>query len=238
METKYYLYIKKSPLGLIYLGKTTKDPITYLGSGKIWKRHIKKHNLTINDIETEIVFETNNVDELIKKGIELSNLYNVVESKEWANLREEAGDGGDTSKFIDFSNPIFHNPNRSKHLNDWLNNVSDEERKKILRERIAKVDFKKRADKAKENTDWDSWRESIKNRKIDYSFLNQLHEQSKKPIYQLNLDGEIINEFNSAVDAANDLNINVGGIRHCLKGRNKTAGGYKWKYKNIENESK
>ena len=59
METKYYLYIKTSPLGLRYLGKTTKEPITYLGSGKIWKRHIKKHNFTINDIETEIVFETN-----------------------------------------------------------------------------------------------------------------------------------------------------------------------------------
>ena len=102
METKYYLYIKTSPLGLRYLGKTTKNPNTYLGGGKIWKRHIKKHNFTIDDIETEIVFETNNVDELIKKGIELSNLYNIVESKEWANLREEAGDGGDTSKFIDF----------------------------------------------------------------------------------------------------------------------------------------
>ena len=231
METKYYLYIKTSPLGLRYLGKTIKDPNTYLGSGKIWKRHIKKHNFTVDDIETEIVFETNNVDELIKKGIELSNLYNIVESKEWANLREESGDGGNTSKFIDFTNPIFHNSNRSKHLNDWLNNVSDEEIKKILRERIAKVDFKKRADKANENPDWDSWRESIKNRKTDYSFLNKLHEQSKKPIYQLNLDDEIIKEFNSAVDAADGLNINVGGIRHCLKGRNKTAGGYKWKYR-------
>jgi hypothetical protein len=238
METKHYLYIKTSPSGLKYLGKTTKDPFTYLGSGKIWKRHIKKHNLTTDNIKTEIVFETTDVEKLIKKGIELSILYDVVKSKEWANLREESGDGGDTSKFIDFTNPIFHNSNRSKHLNDWLNNVSDEERKKILRERIAKVDFKKRADKAKENTDWDSWRESIKNRKTDYSFLNKLHEQSKKPIYQLNLDDEIIKEFNSAVDAADGLNINVGGIRHCLKGRNKTAGGYKWKYKNIENESK
>ena len=231
METKYYLYIKTSPSGLKYLGKTTKDPFNYLGSGKIWKRHIKKHNLTTDNIKTEIVFETTDVEKLIKKGIELSILYDVVKSKEWANLREESGDGGNTSKFIDFTNPIFHNSNRSKHLNDWLNNVSDEEIKKILRERIAKVDFKKRADKAKENTDWDSWRESIKNRKTDYSFLNKLHEQSKKPIYQLNLDDEIIKEFNSAVDAADGLNINVGGIRHCLKGRNKTAGGYKWKYR-------
>jgi hypothetical protein len=107
METKYYLYIKTSPFGLKYLGKTTKNPFTYLGSGKIWKRHIAKHSLTFEDIETEVVFETDDINQLIKKGIELSLLYNIVESKEWANLREERGDGGDTSKFIDFSNPVF-----------------------------------------------------------------------------------------------------------------------------------
>ena len=126
METKYYLYVKTSPSGLKYLGKTTKDPFTYLGSGKIWKRHIKKHNLTTDNIKTEIVFETTDVEKLIKKGIELSILYDVVKSKEWANLRDESGDGGDTSKFIDFTNPVFHNSNRIKHLNDWLNNVGKE----------------------------------------------------------------------------------------------------------------
>ena len=238
MVTKYYLYIKTSPIGLKYLGKTTKNPFAYLGSGKIWKRHIKKHNLTINDIRTEIILETNDVNELIEKGLELSLLYNVVESKEWANLREESGDGGDTSKFIDFTNPVFHNSERSKHLNEWLKNVSEDERKQILRDRISKVDFNERAKKAKENTDWDSWRESIKNRKTDYSFLDKLHEQSKKPIYQLSQTDDIIREFKSAVDAARELGINVGAIRHCLVGRNKTAFGYKWKYKNIENESK
>lgn len=240
METKYYLYIKTSPLGLRYLGKTTKEPITYLGSGKIWKRHIKKHNFTINDIETEIVFETNNVDELIKKGIELSNLYNVVESKEWANLREESGDGGDTSKFIDFTNPVFHNSERSKHLNEWLKNVSEDERKQILRERISKVDFNERDKKTKENTDWDSWKESIKNRKTDYTkFLNKVHEKNKKPVLQFDLDGNFIREFDSASSAAKSLGCDNGGnITNCCKGRCKSTLGFKWKYKNIENESK
>lgn len=232
METKYYLYIKESPLGLKYLGKTTKDPYTYMGSGKIWKRHLKKHNLTQNDIKTEVVLETNDLTELISKGIELSKLYNIVESKEWANLREESGDGGDTSKFIDYSDPKRHDPSRSKHLNVWLNNVTEEVRKRVLQERISKVDFKERAKKAKENTNWDSWRESIKNRKTDYSFLDKLHEQSKKPIYQLTPTDDIIREFKSSVDAAIELGVNVGAIRHCLVGRNKTAFGYKWKYKN------
>ena len=235
MVTKYYLYIKTSPIGLKYLGKTTKNPFTYLGSGKIWKRHIKKHNLTINDIRTEIILETNDVNELIEKGLELSLLYNVVESKEWANLREESGDGGDTSKFIDFTNPVFHNSERSKHLNEWLKNVSEDERKQILRERIAKVDFNERDKKTKENTDWDSWRESIKNRKTDYSkFLNDIHEKNKKPVLQFDLNGNFIMEHKSAADAVRYLNAkkySASTITNCCKGKGETALGYKWKYK-------
>ena len=65
---KYYLYIKTSPMGLKYLGKTTKNPFIYNGSGKIWKRHLLKHKLTFNDIITEIIFETDDETELIKKG--------------------------------------------------------------------------------------------------------------------------------------------------------------------------
>ena len=41
-----YLYIKESPLGLKYLGKTEKDPFKYIGSGLYWKKHLKKHKFT------------------------------------------------------------------------------------------------------------------------------------------------------------------------------------------------
>jgi hypothetical protein len=123
-----------------------------MGSGKIWKRHLKKHNLTQDDIKTEVVLETKDLTELITKGIELSRLYNIVESKDWANLREESGDGGDTSKFIDYSDPKRHDPSHSKHLNAWLSDVTKEERKKVLQERISKVNFEERYKKTKENT--------------------------------------------------------------------------------------
>jgi hypothetical protein len=240
MEIKYYLYIKESPLGLKYLGKTTKDPYVYMGSGKIWKRHLKKHNLTQDDIKTEVVLETKDLTELITKGIELSRLYNIVESKDWANLREESGDGGDTSKFIDYSDPKRHDPSHSKHLNAWLSDVTKEERKKVLQERISKVNFEERYKKTKENTDWDSWRESIKNRKTDYSkFINRVHEKNKKPVLQFDLDGNFIQEFDCAANAAKYLGSSTGGnITNCCKGRCKSTLGYKWKYKNIENESK
>lgn len=65
-----YLYLKESPLGLKYIGKTTKNPYKYMGSGLLWKRHIKKHNLKLSDIKTTILFETNDSESL--KGRKLS----------------------------------------------------------------------------------------------------------------------------------------------------------------------
>lgn len=80
------------------------DVYKYKGSGVYWSRHIKKHGY---DVTTEILLETTDKDELIKKGVEYSILYNIVEDDSWANLKIEEGDGGDTSKtpgYIDYRN--------------------------------------------------------------------------------------------------------------------------------------
>ena len=90
-----YLYLKThNKTGLKYLGKTTQDPYNYLGSGRRWTKHLAKHG---NDITTEILLETKDSTELTKQGIYYSNLWNVVEDPNFANLKPETGDGGDTS---------------------------------------------------------------------------------------------------------------------------------------------
>lgn len=94
------LYVKiHKDTGLKYLGKTEKDPYTYQGSGLYWKRHIEKYG---NNIETEIIFQSENLEEIKEKGLYYSKLWNIVESDEWANLIEENGSGGDTSKYHDY----------------------------------------------------------------------------------------------------------------------------------------
>jgi hypothetical protein len=90
-----YLYIKQhSVTGLKYFGKTTKDdPVQYLGSGKYWKRHIKKHGEEF--VETIWYELFTSVDSLVKYAKEFSCENNIVESDEWANLKLENGlDGG------------------------------------------------------------------------------------------------------------------------------------------------
>lgn len=87
-----YLYVKThNKTGLKYLGKTNKkDYHSYTGSGVYWIRHLDKHGY---DYSTEILLATENKEELKETGLFFSTLFNIVKSKEWANLQEEKGDG-------------------------------------------------------------------------------------------------------------------------------------------------
>src|ERR1017187_5075241 len=93
----YHLYVKThNKTGLKYLGKTIKDPYKYKGSGKYWKPHIKKHGY---DVTTEILGMYNSKTVLEEMGLYYSKKWNIVESDAWANLKEEAGDGGSNGPF-------------------------------------------------------------------------------------------------------------------------------------------
>jgi len=94
-----YLYVKThNKTGLKYLGYTSnKDPYNYKGSGVYWTNHIKKYGY---DVTTEIIKEFDSKYEIKKWGLYYSRLWNVVKSKEWANLKEEQGDGGRQSKEV------------------------------------------------------------------------------------------------------------------------------------------
>ena len=91
-EIVFYLYHKMSPSGLNYLGITHKNPYKYGGSGVYWKKHLKAHNVKINEIQTLILFETSNYSELCQRGIYYSELYDIVNSDKWANLIPETGE--------------------------------------------------------------------------------------------------------------------------------------------------
>lgn len=61
--------------------------------------------------------------------------------------------------------------------------------------------------------------------------VNKRHSSARRPVIQLTKNGQILAEFDSVSDAANSLGCGTGSISNCLKGRYKTAAGYKWRYK-------
>ena len=56
-------------------------------------------------------------------------------------------------------------------------------------------------------------------------------ELTKKPVLQISLEGVLIREWDSAKSATTSLGKGDGALSNCLKDENKTAYGYKWKYK-------
>ena len=65
---------------------------------------------------------------------------------------------------------------------------------------------------------------------------NQLHSYYKlknniKSVIQLSLNNEIIKEWESIAKVEQELKISNADICKCCKGKRKTAGGYKWRYK-------
>jgi len=86
-----WLCVKQhSVTGLKYFCKTTcSDHIKYLGSGKYWANHLNKHGK--KHVVTLWSYKFVDKTELFDFAIAFSELYDIVNSAEWANLVIEDG---------------------------------------------------------------------------------------------------------------------------------------------------
>jgi hypothetical protein len=136
-----YLYIKQhTKTGLKYFGKTTKDPIKYLGSGKHWKRHIEKHGHYIDTLWYKLFTSKT---ELVEYALKFSKENNIVESHDWANLKEENGlDGGFDIGW--WSEEQIQNFSK-KTKEGWANGKYDPEKLRLSRIGFKQPDSQKQA---------------------------------------------------------------------------------------------
>lgn len=93
MKLPVYLYIKHHKVtGKFYFGKTTKNPLTYKGSGLHWTRHCKEHGF--EHVETLCVQEFSDLNECSRVALLFSEQQNIVKSDRWLNLAPENGVAG------------------------------------------------------------------------------------------------------------------------------------------------
>lgn len=71
--------------------KSINDCLLYKGSGKRWKNHLNKHG---DDIETHIIYCTDDEHNFRNAAFNLSLGWDIVNRQDFANLTEEKGDGG------------------------------------------------------------------------------------------------------------------------------------------------
>lgn len=93
-----------------------------------------------------------------------------------------------------------------------------------------------RTDDRMSNLRWATRKENMNNaitlaKITNRPFKERIHK--RKPILQLDNNGILIKEWDSATSFGQHLGKDVGGnIIACIKGKQKTAYGYKWAYKN------
>ena len=113
------LYIKThNKTGLKYFGKTIQsDAHKYKGSGKYWLNHINKHGY---DVTTIILKEFNDKFILEEYAIKFSELFDIVKSLNWANLKIEDGLSGGWDHYCEVESNNKGNMNRW-HFNNCKN---------------------------------------------------------------------------------------------------------------------
>ena len=217
---KYKLYIKKCPTGLMYLGKFTEriNGLTiekYSGSGVYWKNHLKFNNFKICDIETYILYETDNYIDFVENAILWSNILDIVKNESFVNLTIEEGKGGGLGSPLFIKNDPNH-PSKSVE-----NRIKQSDRSKGSNNPMY---GKGHLVSGINNPMYGS-------KRPDTSEKNKILKS--KSIQGTDKNTGIITYFKSARDASRTLGINQGNISLCCKNSNRSAGGFKWKFINI-----
>jgi hypothetical protein len=76
-----------------------------------------------------------------------------------------------------------------------------------------------------ENLEWVTYKENTK-----HAIEKNLHKIHSRHVMQFTMDDEYINTFNSIVEAAQKTNCSDRKISSVCKGKQKSSGGFKWKY--------
>lgn len=210
MKTIYLLVKTHSTTGLKYLCQTTRqDYSKYSGSGTYWKRHLKIHG---SQHTTEVIKECANREEMIRWGNYYSNLWNVVESKEWANLKPEEGNGNTT---------------------EWMKELwNRSEFRKKKAESFSKTSATKEYKQKQSLASKKIWADPLyREKRPDQSGINNPN-YDLTPYTFINKDGKTF--IGSKLEFSNNYNLRTKAVRHLVKGDVQTHKGWKLVKENID----
>jgi group I intron endonuclease len=212
-----YIYLVKNQQDkIIYIGQQigTKSIDEYKGSGLLLNRAYKKYGE--NYFKREII-EYCDVDELNDKEKLYIKQHNTKFPHGY-NLTE----GGEGMKGYKYNSSQKQNISIAKTGQKY----PKEHGEKIRQSKLGVKRDQKTIDKIIQT------KASKHNIQLNLDLKGQHRSNSQKTILQCDLQNNILNEFQSAQEAGRCIGKSGNQIADCASGRQKTAYGFIWKYKN------
>lgn len=210
-----YIYLVKNQQNkIVYIGQQigTKSINEYKGSGLLLNRAYKKYGE--NYFKREVI-EFCSIDELNDKEKLYIKQYNTKFPHGY-NLT----DGGDGNKGLKFTIEQKQKISQSKQGQKY----PKEHGEKIRQAKLGKKRDQETINKIIQT------KASKHNIQPNLNLKGQYKSNSQKSIFQYDLQGNLLNKYQSAQEAGRCLNKSGNQIADCASGRQKTAYGYIWKY--------
>lgn len=159
----------------------------------------------------EILYMSNNKNEILDKESEFIKMHGRIDLGTGPLINKTDGNYGNFG-------PSYLQALSLKHKGRV---VSAETRGKISKSSMGKI---------MSESQRLSLSKSKKGKRLPESTLRSASENRKRSVAQYSKSMEFIKWWNFIIDASEALGIDRGDITKCCKGRNKSAGGFKWVY--------
>lgn len=235
----------------VYMIRNRLDFRVYIGSSNNLYKRINQHkkelekNIHPNSYLQNFVNKYG-LDNIYVEILEIINTNLLITEKKYIDLYNSANR---QNGFNLDPNPVYRNSvpcsQETKNKISLANlNVSDEIKRKRIANCLKMVE--KRLQMVSEGYSWPIHNKGVpmseEQKKKSSDNFKRLYKEGKLksnqeiPVIQYSKDEVFIQSFKSAAEACRKLGIEQMNIGACCRGKRKTAGGFKWKFKTNEEE--
>lgn len=233
MNTKekiYCVYKHTSPNGKVYIGITGQKPKYRWDNGNGYKQNTYFYNAIQKygweNFEHEILFTELTKEDACTKEKELITLYDSTNRNKGYNL-SVGGELSALGAILSDETRRKMSKSRTGEKNHFYGKHHSKETKKIISDKAKK---RTRPEETKRKTS-----ETLKGHIVSEETRKKISDKhSKKPVVQLNQNNDIMATYISIMEAHRQTGIRRAGISACCRHKQKTAGGFIWRYKEDE----
>lgn len=260
MESTYSVYIHTVPDGRKYVGITNRDPESRWLGGRGYKENNLFFSAIIEygwaNIEHEIIASGLTKEQASKIETELIQKYETEDIERGFNnttggvsgfthsaetrkrigeiSREKWSDPEFRRKMIDIQKVAQSSPEVKRKKAEYSRkryHEDSEYRNKFKRAQQEYVHSDKFRTEQSERSKA-QWRDPIYRERMREAMSGD-NNPSARPIAQYDVSGNLIAIYKTCKEGAEKAGISKGGISSCARGRQKTAGGYVWRYADV-----